>query len=88
MLGLFACLRTTADVSVLVLVNLTNAPIRDYELSISASALSQGEYAPVSLLDKTPLATLTVLDEGSLLNYVPVPEIPPYTTIMMLLQSK
>jgi alpha-amylase len=86
--GLFVCLRTTADESVLVIVNLTNAPIRDYELSISASALAQGEYAPVSLLDKTPLATLTVLDEGRILNFVPVPEILPYTTIMMLLQSK
>jgi glycosidase len=86
--GLFACLRTTADESVLVIVNLTNEPIRDHNLSLPASTLLQGEYVPVSLLDKTPLATLTVLDEGSILNYIPVPEIPPYATIMMWLQSK
>lgn len=86
--GLFACLRTTADEAVLVMVNLTNAAIRDYKLSVPASALAQGEYAPVSLLDETPLTTLAVLEAGRILNYVPVPEIPPYATIMMGLQSK
>ncbi len=86
--GLFACLRTTADESVLVIVNLTNAPIHDYRLSISASALPQGEFTPVSLLDKTPIVTLTVLEKGSFLNYVPLPEISPYTTMMLLLQEK
>jgi glycosidase len=86
--GLFACLRTTADEAVLVLVNLTTASIRDYKLSITASGLPQGEYTPVSLLDQTPLATLTILAKGSFMNYVPVPEIPPYATIMMWMETK
>jgi hypothetical protein len=83
--GLFACLRTTAGESVLVIVNLANAPIYDYQWSLPASTVPQGEYTPVSLLYKTPLARLTVLDEGRILKYIPVPEIPPYATIMMSL---
>jgi alpha-amylase len=86
--GLFACLRTTADESVLVIVNLTGAPVRDDQLSLSASALPQGAYAPVSLLDNTPLARLTVLNGGRISNYAPVAEIPPYATMMLSLQSK
>lgn len=86
--GLFGCLRTTADESVLVIVNLTNAPVSDYKLSLSASALPQGEYAPISLLDETPLTTLTVLDNGRISNYLPIAEIPPYATIMIQLTSK
>jgi glycosidase len=86
--GLFACLRTTAEEAILVIVNLTNAPIRDHKLSLSASALPQGEYTPASLLDETPLSSLTVLDKGRIWNYIPVTEIPPYATIMIQLRSK
>ena len=86
--GLFACLRTSADESVLVLVNLTNAPIRDHKLSISSSALQPGEYSAVSLLDETPLEALTVFEDGRIYNYIPVSEIPPYATFMMQLQPK
>jgi len=86
--GLFACLRTSADESVLVLVNLTNAPIRDHKLSISSSALQPGEYSAVSLLDETPLEALTVFEDGHIYNYIPVSEIPPYATFMMQLQPK
>lgn len=86
--GLFACLRTTADEFVLVIVNLTNTPIRDYELSVSANPLSQGEYAAVSLMDEITLTPLTIRDKGWMSNYVPVAEIPPYATIMIQLKSK
>lgn len=81
--GLFACLRTTSDEAVLVMVNLTNAVIRDYTLSLPASPLPPSEYVPVSLLDSTPLTALSVLAQGRITDYVPVPEIPPYTTIML-----
>ena len=86
--GLFACLRTTPDESVLVLVNLTGSSIRQYQLLLVTSALAKGEYVPISLSGETPLAALTVVGPGRVLNYVPVPEIPPYGTIMMQLRSK
>lgn len=86
--GLFGCLRTTADESILVIVNLTDAPVRDYKLSLPASTLLPGEYAPVSLLAETPLTALTVLEKGQISNYVPAAEIPAYATIMMQLELK
>jgi alpha-amylase len=86
--GLFACLRTTSDESILVLVNLTGTPIREYELSLPTSTLSQGKYIPTLLLGETPLAALTVADNGRISSYVPVAEIPPYATIMIQLQPE
>ena len=85
---IIAILRTTPDESVLVIVNLTSSPIRDHKLSLDTSALPQGEYTPVSLLDETSVVTLTVLDNGRIWNYVPVQEIPPYATIMIQLKPK
>jgi hypothetical protein len=84
--GLFACLRTTADESMLAIINLTGSPIRDYQLSLESSTLPQGEYSPVSLLDKTPLNILTVFDEGRIVDYIPVREIPAYTTLILLVK--
>jgi glycosidase len=86
--GLFACLRTTPDESILVLVNLTGSPIRAYGLSLKTSSLSQGEYVPVSLLGEMPAAPLTVDDSGRIASYVPVPEIAPYATLVLLLQPR
>lgn len=75
--GLFACLRTTPDESVLVIVNLTGSPIRDYRLSLAASPLLEGEVVPVPLSGQTPLAALTVLPGGYLSDFVPVPRFRP-----------
>jgi hypothetical protein len=55
---------------------------------LAASALPQGEYVPISLLDETALTPLTILDKGQISNYVPIVEIPPYGTIMIQLKSK
>lgn len=86
--GLFACLRTSPDESVLAIVNLTASSIRNAQFSLLASDMIPGEYVPLSLLDKKPLATMTVLANGRIRNYVPVPEIAPYETIMMLLKKQ
>ena len=81
--GLFACLRTTPDESILAIVNLTGSPIRDYQLSLESSTLAQGEYSPVSLLDETSMNTLTVLEDGRIADYMPVSEIPAYATLLL-----
>jgi glycosidase/maltose-binding protein MalE len=85
--GVFAGLRTAAEGSVLVLVNLTNAPIQEYQLSLASSDLFPGDYAPIALLDDTPLAKLTVSSGGQISNYIPLMEIPAYATIMMQLSK-
>jgi alpha-amylase len=86
--GLFSCLRTTSDESLLVLINLTDSPIKNYQLSLDASTLPQGDYSAISLEEGTSLALLKVFDKGELMDYVPLPEIPPYATIIILLQLK
>jgi glycosidase len=86
--GLFACLRVAPDESILVLVNLTGSPIRQYQLLLVTSALAKGEYGAVSLLGGTPGEALTVVGPGRIVNYVPVPEIAPYATMMLQLQPK
>ncbi len=86
--GLFACLRTIDGEAVLVLVNLTGAPIADYRLSLPISALPPGEYTPSGLLGDSPAAPLTVLGKGRILNYVPLPEIPAYGTRMIRFESR
>jgi len=67
---------------------LTGSPSRNYELNLSSSTLSPGEYAPVSLYGKAALAVLAVAADGCVSNYVPMPEIPAYATIVMQVQSK
>jgi alpha-amylase len=86
--GLFACLRTTSDEHILVLLNLTNSPIQNYQLSLDASTLPQGEFTATSLMGVTNLALLRVFDNGTIRDYVPLPEIPSYATIIFLLQSE
>ena len=86
--GLFACLRTTSDESILVIINLTGSPIQDYQLSLDASTLPQGEYSTISLMGVTDLAPLKVFNKGALRDYVPLREIPPYATLMLSLKSK
>lgn len=82
--GLFACLRTTGKESMLVLINLSNQPIRNYQLTSRSSPLAPSDYIPVSLLDGTRFEKLSVLDNGRIVDYIPIPEISPYSTIMMV----
>jgi len=82
----FACLRTTTEESLLVLVNLTGTPIRGASMLLPSSPLPEGDYTVISLMDETALKKLTVFENGQILNYVPVVEIPPYATIMMKLE--
>jgi glycosidase/maltose-binding protein MalE len=86
--GLFACLRTKTGEAVLILVNLTAAPIQSAHLSLASSDLTPGEYVPVSLMGASALATLTVTSGGQISNYVPLAQIPAYTTLVVRLAPK
>jgi alpha-amylase len=86
--GIFACLRTTPEESVLVMVNITDAPISNNKLSLDSSDLSKGEYEPMPLLGGDALTKLNVLSGGAIADYIPTAEIAPYATIMMVLMSK
>lgn len=86
--ALFACLRATPDQSLLVLVNLAGAPIREYGLSVTQSILSQGEYLVTPLFGAASPASLTVGENGRVSAYLPVGEIAPHATIILRLQRR
>gem|GEM_PF-5981703 len=48
----------------LVMINLTDSPIRNYKLSLTTSTFQPGEYIPISLLDDASPSALTILDNG------------------------
>ena len=93
--GLYAILRTShpagtaASVSeaVLVLINLTNAPISAYSLSIRKSPVPQGSYHVLPILGNGPAADLNVASLGDFSQYKPVDEVPAYGTLIYQLQG-
>ena len=93
--GLYAILRTShpADAAasvneaVLVLVNLTSAPISTYSLSIRKSTLPQGSYHVLPIMGSGPAADLNVAGQGDFSQYQPVASIPAYGTLILQLQG-
>ena len=79
---LVSYLRASEDESVLVVVNIDDAPVTDYELNLSSGTLS-GNYKATSLLDNSTIASLEANDEGGFDAYIPLAEIPPYDVIVV-----
>ncbi len=75
--GVYAILRGNAAENILVLINLKGTPISDYALSLKDKIIAEGAFSPLSLLDATSAASLTVTD-GIFTEYKPVSELPPY----------
>ncbi|HTX91017.1 MAG TPA: alpha-amylase family glycosyl hydrolase [Anaerolineales bacterium] len=93
--GLYAILRIShengatspIDEAVLVLINLTNAPIGNYTLSIDKSPLATGGYHLVPIMGAGPTADLTVASIGDFSQVQPVSEVPAYGTLILQLQA-
>lgn len=84
---LVAYLRTSEQETVLVLINIDDAPVTDYELDLSTGPLS-GNYNAASLLDHSTIASLQANDKGGFDVYTPLAEIPPYGVIVIQLTHK
>ena len=83
--GLFSILRVShapsnnsVEEAILVLVNLTNAPIRGYSLGTSKSSLKPGVYHVAPIMGTGPAADITIASVGDFALYQPVNEIPAY----------
>ncbi|MEW6028389.1 MAG: alpha-amylase family glycosyl hydrolase [Chloroflexota bacterium] len=83
--GLFASLRVDGTEAILVLVNLTEAPISDYALSLQSSPLEPGQYDWLSLLGGGEFSSLSVNEGGKVAGFVPLAEVPAYTTLISIL---
>ena len=83
--GLYSILRENQEESILVLANLTGNPISSYGLSLASSSLVEGTHSPLSIMGEGTLSPLQVQPGGGFTGFLPLPEIPPYTTVILKL---
>jgi glycosidase len=83
--GIFAVLRHSQNENILVMVNLTKTPIRDYNLIIKGTILQDGSYHLSSLLGTEKPVDL-IIAGGSNNNYTPVPELSPFSSHVFLIE--
>ena len=79
---LVSYLRASREETVLVVINLDDAPVTDYQLEVGAGPLS-GNYAAASLLDDSTISSLQANEKGGFDVYVPLAEIPPYAVMII-----
>ncbi|HUF00696.1 MAG TPA: alpha-amylase family glycosyl hydrolase, partial [Anaerolineales bacterium] len=70
-------LRADANETLLVVINIDDAPVTDYELKLSTGPLS-GSYNAISLLDNSTVNSVQANEFGGFDTYTPLAEIPPY----------
>lgn len=79
---LVAYLRQSDEETLLVVINIDDAPVSEYQLEISRGDLS-GSYRANSLLDNTPVESLQANEAGGFEAYTPLAEIPPYAVFVI-----
>ena len=85
--GLYTILRVSQEEMVLVIVNLSDAPVSGYKLSLEKSNIPAVTYRAFPILGATgELAELPFTDNGGFKDYVPLPDIPAYGTVIIQLQ--
>ena len=86
--ALYTILRVSQQEAVLVVVvNLSGSPVSDYALSAAQSSLAEGSYTAYPILGEGEFAPLTTNASGGFSQYNPLPEIPPYATIIIQLNE-
>ena len=81
---LVSYLRVNSDEAVLIVINIDSEPATDYSFDLSVGSLS-GVYTATSLLDETTINPLTANDKGGFDDYIPMPELPPYSIFVIQL---
>ena len=85
--ALYTILRVSKDEMVMVIINLSGAPISGYKLSLDKSNIPAGEYHVLPILSApAEYSDLIFTDVGSFNNYRPLLEIPSYGTVIIQLQ--
>ncbi|MBK9208475.1 MAG: DUF3459 domain-containing protein [Anaerolineales bacterium] len=73
--AVFALLRSSENENILVVVNLSNSPISDYQLELKESTLPNGTITSTSLF-KTAQAQTLEITSGTFSGYKPIDELP------------
>jgi alpha-amylase len=79
-------LRTSADETLLVLINIDDQPVSEYSIDLGVGPLA-GSYNVLSLLDDSSFGPLQANDSGGFDAYVPLEEIPPYSVSVLKLNN-
>lgn len=82
--GIYAVLRRAGNEKILVIVNLRNTPISDYQLSLEEDLLSDGVITPKILFGTTDATPVTISD-GKFSGYKPTNELAPYQSCIFQL---
>ena len=86
--GIYAALRELDGKTILIVINLSKAPISEYSLSWEGSSLQDGQYSLTSWLDPIQGANVTITT-GSTVDYTPVVEIGEFQTLIFeLIKAK
>ncbi len=83
--AIYSLLRTSKDERILILSNLGNKPLSDYNLSLEAGDLS-GSYRVFSLFGEDTFPDLVANTQGGFNSYQPVPTLPVGSPLLMQLQ--
>lgn len=85
--ALYTILRVSKDEIVMVIINLSGTQVSEYELSLDKSNVPPGDYHVVPILGvPAEYSNLNFTDVGGFINYLPLPEIPSYGTVIFQLQ--
>ena len=82
--SVFAALRAGSGEIILVLLNLSDTPVKDYQLSLSAGPL-KGTLTPQPLLGAGTFNALSANDQGGFSGYTPVSELPAHARLVLAL---
>ena len=83
--GVYAIMRSNNSENVLVLINLKGEPVSDYALSLKEKLFSDTTLTPLSLLETTPVAPLTI-NGGTFTDYKPIFKLPTYQAYILQLK--
>jgi glycosidase len=85
--ALYTILRVSKAEMVMVIINLSGEPVSRYKLSLDKSNIPAGGYKVFPILSApAEYSDLIITDIGGFSNYLPLPEIPSYGTVIIQLQ--
>jgi glycosidase len=84
---LLSYLRAIDEESVLVLINMDDKQVANYDLNLDTGPLS-GNYTVTSLMDDSTYGPLQANAKGGFDKYIPLEEVPPYSVILRQLNKQ
>jgi alpha-amylase len=80
--GVYAILRYDSTEILLVVINLSDQPVTDYQLTLTEPILTDGKYAPATIFGIGNAVPLGVKN-GLVSGYQPLPELVPFGTLVL-----